>query len=179
MTKEEKREMVKDLVIEGLKNGKAVDEVCEAVYAEYSETVRISELTSLVRSIGKEAGLIKTVKERRMEAMDDVSKIPEIEGEDNVRNEIDRIVGDYGVTEQWIKSVLKEEFDYTVPKRPRQRRMAGWRLAMAEAIGNDPDISLEDVRDAIRPHVCSTKVATDYTNDYAWMVKAAVRIALS
>ena len=186
MKRIEKKEMMKDLVIEGFENGKDVDTISGEIYTFGEGQLKITEIPILVREIGRELGYLIPVKVRNAEAMVEIEKFKVIENlnRDEIEDFVDEVLLDNQVSRGWVISKIKkmvEDSGQEFPKKTGKRgsRMQGWRLVVADAIGENPEISNEDLFDVVRPWVANDRCASDYVNDFGWVIRRALFVANS
>lgn len=176
MKYQEKKELVREVVVDGFENEYTPEDIMEVVFTQFNKKgVKFSEIDRLVKDIGKEEGFIKSVKQARQDADELIDKIDTSEGLTYTQliDHIKTIAADSGATESYVRGELKDRLEadgFKMPKKTRIPGSTGWRAALALAFKNNPDLTPSEAVVAISG---CCKNPEDYIRDYFVMVKAA------
>lgn len=180
MKRIEKKELIKNLVIEEFQNDFTREDIEISVYENFKDSLKISEISGLVKSVMTDEKFIISVKIRRENAVlwieqniDDMWNIDS----GTLSERVNAVLAQNDVTERFVLDCFKylAEIDgFSLPKKSRSRHECGWRLIIATEIGKNPEIDLEELVNLVTPSVSSEKVARDYVRDFSWMARRAV-----
>jgi hypothetical protein len=154
MKASEKVELVKEMnVVEMHVSGKSIEEICVSLIENdvLNKGIGFGEIQPLVKNILQAEGYYLPIKERRTKATEHVDSLTSLpETYEDMMDLAGELASRFELTEDYMANKIKGVYLKMNLKAPTKRPpMADWKSRVVEAFKSNPEITEEELTDAI------------------------------